>query len=230
MPARDPRATLVLLHGGYWYPEYGLEQMYPMAMELTELGFATWNVEYRRTGDGGGFPNTLTDVAAAVDRLSGDGLPDGLADNVVLVGHSAGGHLAVWAASRNDRTPGGEPKVQPQGAISLAGILDLVRAGSVSGSSVPVSAFMGGSPTQAPEDYALADPARLVPAGCPVWAVHADRDETVPAKQSQSYVALARAAGATAHLAVVPGDHVDVIDPDAPCFPMIQGLILRAAS
>ena len=173
MPPRDPLATVVLLHGGYWYADFGLEQTYAMATELTDLGFATWNVEYRRTGDGGGFPNTFSDVAAAVDRLAGDGLPAGLADNVVLVGHSAGGHLAVWAASRNDRTPGGEPKVLPRGAISLAGILDLVRSGSAPGSSAPVGEFMGGSPTEVPEDYALADPARLVPAGCPVWAVHA---------------------------------------------------------
>ena len=230
MPRQDPRATVVLLHGGYWYAQYGLEQMYPMATELTALGFATWNVEYRRTGDGGGFPNTLSDVAAAVDRLDGAGLPDGLADNVVLVGHSAGGHLAVWAASRDDRTPGGEPKVRPRGAISLAGILDLIRAGSTSGSSVPVSAFMGGSPTEAPEDYVLADPARLVPAGCPVWAVHAERDEVVPAEQSTSYVALAKAAGASVRRVVVPGDHVDVIDPDATCFPTIRRLILEASS
>jgi len=230
LPARDPRATVVLLHGGYWYPEYGLEQLYSMAWSLTGLGFATWNVEYRRTRDGGGFPNTFSDVAAAVDRLAGDGLPAGLADNVVLVGHSAGGHLAVWAASRNDRTPGGEPKVRPRGAISLAGILDLVRAGSVSGSSVPVGEFMGGSPTDAPEDYALADPARLVPAGCPVWAVHPERDEVVPGEQSTSYVALAKAAGGTVERVVVPGDHVEVIDPDAPCFATIHRLIDKASS
>ena len=230
MPARDPRATVVILHGGYWYAQYGLEQTHSMATELADLGFATWNVEYRGTGGGGGFPNTLNDVAAAVDRLGGDGLPAGLADNVVFVGHSAGGHLAVWAASRNDRTPGGEPEVRPRGAISLAGILDLVRSGSASGSSVPVGAFMGGSPTEVPEDYALADPARLVPAACPVWAVHAERDEVVPAEQSTSYVALAKAAGGTVHRVVVPGDHVAVIDPDAPSFATIHRLILEASS
>ena len=230
MPAGEARATVVLLHGGYWYPEYGLELMHSMAAELTGLGFATWNVEYRRTGAGGGFPNTFSDVATAVDRLSGDDLPEGVADNVVLVGHSAGGHLAVWAASRNDRTPGGEPAVRPRGAISLAGVLDLVRAGSLQGSSVPVSAFMGGSPTEIPEDYALADPARLVPADCPVWAVHAKRDETVPAAQSTSYVALAEAAGATVERVVVPGDHVAVIDPEAPCFPTIRDLVIEASS
>ncbi|MGZ8744489.1 MAG: alpha/beta hydrolase family protein [Nocardioides sp.] len=230
LPARRPRGTVVLLHGGYWYPEHGLELMYSMATALTGLGFATWNVEYRRTGAGGGFPNTLSDVATAVDRLSDEDLPDGLADNVVLLGHSAGGHLAVWAASRDDRTPGGTPKVRARGAISLAGVLDLMRAGGASRSAEPVSAFMGGSPTEAPEDYALADPARLVPAGCPVWAVHAEADGTVPPEQSTSYVALAEAAGATVRRVVVPGDHLAVIDPDAPCFPTIRDLVVEASA
>jgi acetyl esterase/lipase len=229
-PTGAPRATVVLLHGGYWYPDYGLEQLDPMAEALTGLGFATWNVEYRRTGDGGGFPTTLDDVATAVDRLAGSGLPAGLAENVVLLGHSAGGHLAVWAASRTEGTPGGRAAVRARGAISLAGILDLTRAGSVAGSTVPVTAFMGGSPTQAPEDYALADPARLVPATCPVWAVHADRDETVPVQQSASYVALAEAAGGTVRRVVVPGDHVAVIDPAASCYPAIRDLVVEASS
>lgn len=230
LPAGEPRATVVLLHGGYWYPEYGLEQLNPMVAALTALGFATWNVEYRRTGAGGGFPNTLSDVATAVDRLAGEDVPDGLTDNVVLLGHSAGGHLAVWTASRNERTPGGEPTVRPRGSISLAGVLDLMRAGSAPGSVVPVTEFMGGSPTESPEDYALADPARLVPAGCPVWAVHADRDGTVPAEQSTSYVALAKAAGATVQRVVVPGDHLAVIDPGASCFPTIRDLVVEASS
>jgi len=230
LPGDNPRATVVLLHGGYWYPAYGLEQLNPMSSALTALGFATWNVEYRRTGAGGGFPNTLSDVATAVDRLAGEDVPAGLTDNVVLLGHSAGGHLAVWAASRTDRTPGAEPRVRPRGAISLAGVLDLLRAGSVPGSIVPVTEFMGGSPTESPEDYALADPSRLVPAGCPVWAVHADRDETVPAEQSTSYVALAEAAGAKVKRVVVPGDHLAVIDPDASCFPTIRDLVIAASA
>ncbi|MCW2759925.1 MAG: lipase/esterase [Marmoricola sp.] len=230
LPTKDPLATVVLLHGGYWLPGYGLELMNALSFELTDLGFATWNVEYRRTGEGGGFPTTLSDVAAAVDRLDGKGLPGGLAGNVVLLGHSAGGHLAVWAASRTDRTPGGEPKVEPRGAISLAGVLDLVRAGSASGSTDPVTAFMGGSPTATPESYALADPALLVPAGCPVWAVDAEDDETVPPEQSTSYVALAESAGATVERVVVPGDHLSLIDPRAESFPTIRKLVTEAAS
>jgi acetyl esterase/lipase len=228
MPKDEPLATVVLLHGGYWLPQYGLELMEPLALRLTELGYATWNVEYRRAGAGGGFPTTLTDVAAAVDRLDGKGLPGGIADDVVLLGHSAGGQLAVWAASRTGATPGGEPKLEPRGAISLAGVLDLVLAGSGPASG-QVSAFMGSAPTESPGTYALADPAQLVPANCPVWAVHAADDETVPPEQSTSYVASARAAHAVVERVVVPGDHFALISPDASPFPTIQRLLTEAA-
>ena len=103
-------ATVVLLHGGYWLPQYGLDLMEPLADRFTELGFATWNVEYRRVGAGGGFPATLTDVAAAVDRLAGPGCRQGSPSRSSCVGHSAGGHLAAWAASRTDSDTGWCPE------------------------------------------------------------------------------------------------------------------------
>lgn len=230
LPSGAPRATVVLLHGGYWLAEYGLELMDPMVGRLTELGFATWNVEYRRSGAGGGFPNTLTDVAAGIDRLAGRDLPEGLVDNVVVAGHSAGGHLAAWVASRTPRTPGGAPEVRPRGVISLAGILDLARAATVAGSRPQVTAFMGGAPSAVPERYALADPAQLVPASCPVWAVSAEDDLTVPPEQSARYVARATAAGGVAERVAVPGDHFSVIRPDSEAFPTVEKLIESASA
>ena len=107
-------------------PGYDLDQLDPIADLMTRAGWATWNVEYRRTGEGGEWPHAMTDVALAVDRLR----REDLAERVVLLGHSAGGHLAVWAASRTDATPGGPPQVRPSAAISLAGVLDLTRAAS----------------------------------------------------------------------------------------------------
>ena len=120
----------MLLHGGYWMPGYDLDQLDPIADADDPAGWATWNVEYRRTGEGGEWPHPLTDVALAVDRLRARGPRR---REVVLLGHSAGGHLAVWAASRTDRTPGGPPQVRPAAAISLAGVLDLTRAASAPG-------------------------------------------------------------------------------------------------
>ena len=216
IPAEDSKGTVVLLHGGAWLPEYGVSELERLADRLTELGFVTWNVEYRRIGVGGGVPNTLLDVAAGVDRLGGEGLPAGIADRVVLVGHSAGGHLSAWAASRSPATPGGAPLVRARGAISLAGILALTHGGDDPALADTVANFVGGRPVDVPERYAVADPAQLVPASCPVWAVRADNDELVPADQSARYVRAAKAAGGNAEEVVVPGDHDSIADPDAP--------------
>lgn len=224
-PEGDPLGTLVLLHGGYWMPGYDLGQLEPIADRMARAGWATWNVEYRPIGDGGAWPDPMTDVALAVDRLR----QERLASRVVLLGHSAGGQLAVWAASRTAQTPGGPPQVRPHGVVSLAGVLDLTLAAGAEGSGQPVTAFAGGSPSEEPEHYSLSDPALLVPAACPVWAVHARDDQVVPAEQATSYVARARAAGGEADLVTVPGDHFSLIDPGASSFPTIRRLLDEAA-
>ena len=232
MPGGDARGTVVLLHGGSWRTEYGLDELEPLAEALTSAGWATWNLEYRRVGDGGGVPATLLDVATGIDRLAGGDLPAGIADRVSVVGHSAGGHLAVWAASRSARTPGGPSRVRLRGAVSLAGVLDLTAASAGAAGAVEVGdavvGFVGGTPDEVPDRYAAADPVRLAPASCPVWAVHADDDDLVPARQSLAYVEAARAAGGTAERVVVRGDHVSVASPEAPSFPTVRGLVARA--
>ncbi|MFI5606486.1 prolyl oligopeptidase family serine peptidase [Amycolatopsis sp. NPDC051903] len=123
-----PFPVVVLAHGGFWTALYDRRQLTPLADDLLARGYAVWNVEYRRLGEpGGGWPGTLTDFAAAVDALAGLGPELDLA-RVVLIGHSAGGHLAAWAAGRAtlpDAAPGAGPKVTPVAAVSLAGLLDL---------------------------------------------------------------------------------------------------------
>ena len=184
------RGTVVLVHGGYWQASYGADLMVPLAERWTSLGFATWNLEYRRVGTGGGVPSTLADVAAAVDLLHGQALPG----RVVVVGHSAGGQLAVWAASRTARTPGGAPRVRPDGVVSLSGVLDLALAAGSAYAGTPTTSFLGGTPAQVPARYAEADPSRLVPAACPVAVVQAHDDQVVAPEQARSYVAHATAA------------------------------------
>ncbi len=225
LPDGDPVGTVVLLHGGYWLPDYGLASMEPIAATMVRAGWATWNVEYRRTGAGGAWPGTLTDVASAVDRLD----EEDLGAPVVLLGHSAGGHLAAWAASRSARTPGGPPRVRPTGAVSLSGVLALTRAATAPGSAAPVQGLVGGAPADLPARYAVADPTLLAPASCPVWAVHARADTVVPREQSAAYVEQARATGGRAELVLVPGDHHDMIDPAAPSFPTVRRLLVEAA-
>ncbi len=221
-PAGEARGTVVLIHGGYWQAGYGADLMAPMARALTKEGYATCNVEYRRVGSGGGFPTTLEDVAAAIDRLARERLPA-----TMVIGHSAGGHLAGWAASRTARTPGGAPAARLRGVVSLSGLLDLRAAALDPLSSAQTLAFVGGAPDRVPGRYAVADPTLLVPSLCPVTACQAAADEVIPLDQGHRYVAADTAAGGEADYVSVPGDHFALIDPAQPAFTTIRGLVAR---
>jgi len=218
LPAGDgPAPVVVVLHGGFWRARYGVELARPLAADLAARGWAAVAVEYRRVGAGGGWPTTLEDVAAALDALPD--LPDvarlDLTD-VTVVGHSAGGHLAAWAAGRGRLpagAPGAAPRVAVTAAVLQAGVLDLAAAVAADLGAGATVEFLGGSPEQLPERYAAADPVRLLPTGAAVLCVHGDADTTVPPEQSERYAAAARAAGDQVETTVVPGDHMVVIDP-----------------
>ncbi|WP_232676754.1 alpha/beta hydrolase [Nocardioides sp. R-C-SC26] len=202
----DPRGVVVVIHGGFWSSRYDLSLGTPLAVSLAEQGWAAWNLEYRRVGGGGGAPATFDDVAAGIDALAEAGLPPSTLETVVTLGHSAGGHLAVWAAGRGRY--GWADRVRLTHAISQAGVLDLVAGARLGGGAV--SALLGHAPSSADERY---DPAQQVPLDIPVWCVHARDDVLVPLEQSVDYVARATAAGAQAELIEVEGDHFVVIDP-----------------
>ena len=214
----------MLIHGGYWQAGYGAYADDTAGALLPRPGLRAWNVEYRRVGTGGGFPQTFEDVAHAIDALPAD-----LARHVVVVGHSAGGHLAGWAAGRTARTPGGRARVPLAGVISLSGLLDLTAAALAPESGSPVQQLMGGSPEQQRGRYALADPALLVPATCPVTAAQAEDEHVIPTDQASRYVTAARAAGGQASYVALPGDHLALIDPQAPAFPILRRLVAEAA-
>ncbi len=227
-----PAAVVVVVHGGFWRSGYGLELGRPLAVDLANSGFAAWNVEYRRVGNGGGFPATFDDVAAAVDLLAGpvqDAAGGRLRlDRVVAVGHSAGGHLAAWLAARPGLpagAPGADPAVALRGAVSQAGVLDLVDAaeGRVGGSAVPD--LLGGTPADVPDRYALASPVARVPIGVPVVCVHGDADANVPLRQSERFVA---ASGD--ELVALPGvDHFAVIGPSTGAWGACRDAVVRLA-
>ena len=125
-----PWPVVALLHGGFWRAERTLELMRPLAADLAGRGFAAWNLEYRRVGQpGGGWPGTCEDVAAGLDHLAGlAGRAPLDLDRLVVAGHSAGGHLALWSAARAGLppgAPGAAPLVVPWLAVSLAGVCDL---------------------------------------------------------------------------------------------------------
>jgi acetyl esterase/lipase len=208
-PGAGPHPVVVLIHGGSWHKRYGRAVMRALAADLLERGFAVWNIEYRRIGNGGGWPATFADVAAAIDRL--DGLHPSLdLSRVDVLGHSAGGQLALWAAGRPELpsgAPGAAPQVVARRALAMAAVCELESAGR------PARLLLGGSPSEVPERWAQADPMRRIPLDVPVALVHAQDDRTVSVQRSREYAAAARAAGADVTLAEPPGGHRDVIDP-----------------
>ncbi|SFT94530.1 Alpha/beta hydrolase family protein [Geodermatophilus amargosae] len=218
--AQDPAPVVVVLHGGFWRAAYGIELARPLAADLAAAGYAAVAVEYRRVGTGGGWPATLEDVAAALDALPG--LPDtprlDLGD-VTVVGHSAGGHLAAWAAGRGRLpagAPGAAPRVRVTAAVLQAGVVDLQHAaqqrlGERRGLGA-VQEFLGGEPGEVPDRYAVADPVRLLPTGADVLCVHGTGDDVVPLEQSQRYAAAAAGAGDRVTVRTVPGGHRVPID------------------
>ena len=202
-PEGRSRGVVVVIHGGFWKWTYDYTLGQPLARSLVDQGWTAWNIEYRRVGDGGGTPQTFDDVAAAIDALADvEGLD---VSTVVTLGHSAGGHLAVWAAGRED------PGVAVTHAVSQAGVLDLVMSERMGLGSGAAAALLGHTP--GPED-APWDPQQQIPIDVPVWCVHGIDDAIVPLGQSEGYVVAAQAAGAKAEIVRVPGDHFAVINPD----------------
>jgi acetyl esterase/lipase len=206
LPAGEgPFPVAVVIHGGFWKAQYGRKLMHPLCRDLAARGWAAWNLEYRRLGrlSGGGWPRTFEDVAAAIDHL-----PDVLAPldltRVVAIGHSAGGHLAALAATRE------APRVPVTGVVSQAGVLDLEKAWEWRLSGGVVRRFLGGTP--GPERYAAASPAARLPLGAPALLTHGGKDDIVPPAMSEEF---ARATGCD--LVLLPDeDHFGHLDPANP--------------
>lgn len=222
-PSGDgPFPTVVLIHGGSWSTEVDLEATRPLARWLADHGWVAWNLEYARVGENlGGFPGTLEDVAAGIDHLrvlaEEDDRPIDL-DRVLVVGHSAGGQLALWAGARPsfaEGTPGAGPAVTAAGVVSLAGVTDLVAATNIEVLRGPVEAFLGGTPDEQAERYAAASPIGLVPLGIPQLVAHGSQDDTVPMFMGLEYTSAARGAGDQVDLLEMDGtNHFSFLDPE----------------
>lgn len=224
---RDGRdlPVAVLLHGGFWLDRYGRQLMAPLARDLVAAGWAVYNVEYRRLGGGGGWPETLQDAAAAVDRLADPDLARLDQDRVVVVGHSAGGHLALWAAARSrlpDGVVGAEPRVRPCAVVAQAAVSDLARAAGEELGGGAATRLLGGRPDEVPDRYAVADPAARLPLGVPTLLVHGRDDVLVPPGMSRRFAAAARAAGDPVGLELVPGDHFVHLDPSGAAWAVVR--------
>ena len=227
------RPVVVLIHGGFWRQIYTKRLMHRMARALAAHGWIAYNIEYRRIGPlgHGGWPETFDDVSEAIDALSGVEGAD--LRRVATCGHSAGGHLALWAgSSRATGTPRRAPaSVGLCTAVSLAGVVDLVAAarGMVGGTAV--SDLMGGGPDDVPDRYAMGSPASLLPMGTPQLLIHGLDDTSVPPSLSADYVETARARGDAVQYLALPGvKHLEMIDPGGRPFAELVAGLERAFS
>ncbi len=207
----NTKPLIVLVHGGCWLKAFGVDHSFPMATALAEAGYPVWSLEYRRTGDpGGGWPGSFNDIKQAllaVEQLQNQGINT---DEIILMGHSAGGHLALLAANEL-------PQIKFKHIIGLAAITDISRYALGSNSCQSAAPkFMGGMPHDKSAAYQQAN---LIYRQLPqqVILLQGDADRIVPVIQSQLHevqVELVEGAG-----------HFDWIHPGTPAFQKLMQVL-----
>jgi acetyl esterase/lipase len=220
-----PHPVIIFIHGGCWLNAYGLDHVGPMARALADEGYAVWTPEYRRIGDaGGGWPGTFEDIARSAKVIREFAPEHGLRlDRVIAMGHSAGGHLALWLAARRNLAASSNfynnHALPLHGVVALAGIANLLayeKVGNDCSASLP--GLLGGTSAEVPERWAQADPMQLLPFGIPIKLIHGSRDSVVPLAQGRD---MAKASGG--ELIVVEGaGHFDMVSPHADAWHIIR--------
>jgi acetyl esterase/lipase len=221
---------IVLIHGGFWRPAYDRTHLGPMGHALATAGYMVAVPEYRRAGMAEeGWAGTFGDIALVADEVAGVAGPHGAdTSTVTWAGHSAGGHLALWAAAR----PGlplsgaGSPwrgSCPATHVVSLAGCCSLRLCAQWNLGGGAVRSLMGGGPDEVPERYAVADPAALPPPDVPVTLIHGSADDQVPVEMSRAIP--------WGTLVEIPGaGHFDLIDPQSPVWPRVTAVLAGALS
>jgi len=216
-----PFPVVMNIHGGYWRAKYDLLHAGHLCGALTRKGCATWNVEYRRVGNpGGGWPGTFEDIINSYRFLSQIARRNHLdSQRIVVMGHSAGGQLALCLAAHQETM---------RGVVSLAGVVNLIRAFELHLSSDAVVEFLGGKPNEVPDHYQEADPVQLVIPQVRQVLAHGLADDAVPPELSRRYVEAKQKSKEQVELAELPqADHFDVIDPRSAAWAHIEKAVLR---
>jgi acetyl esterase/lipase len=238
-PAGDgPFPVAVIIHGGCWTKEFGgITQMRNMAGDLAGQGIAVWNVEYRRYDEeGGGYPGMYHDIATAIDRLRLLA-PEHKLDlsRLVLVGHSAGGHLAQWAAARA-RLPRSSPlyvadPLPVPVVISLGGLADLRNEQALIKSSCDrdLAQLAGVASDARPDIFSDTSPAEMLPVGVRTVLIHGELDTISPLRVGQDYARRAQEAGDAAEVVALPGgSHYDEVAASSPSWHIVSAHIRKA--
>jgi acetyl esterase/lipase len=213
-------AAVVNIHGGYWRAKYDLAHAGHFCAALSTAGVVTINVEYRRVGHpGGGWPGTFEDVRRAFEYVLQHAveLRIDMRQPITLVGHSAGGQLALWLAAH-------QPRISR--VVSLAGVLDLRRAWDLHLSNDAVVQFLGGTPDEVPERYKAASPMDLPIEDTEQLIVHGTHDEDVPMELSRIYATVKRQRGKNVrYIEIEQADHFDLIDPRSSAWREVESLM-----
>lgn len=225
---QGPHPVAVMIHGGCWLQDYDLTYFQHIAQAATDLGWASWNIEYRRIGGTGGWPQTFEDVADAIDALRALVPEKALnLDQVIAVGHSAGAQMALWAAQRDRIEPQHvlwRPQPLPlRHVVALSPIVDLVdyRKGPANSCHGAVDPLMGGSPELLPQRYQAVSPLALLPLAVQVSLISGAADPTVSAASVQRY---ADQLNADRHqLRLIKGaEHFDPVTPGSMAWPLVR--------
>ncbi|WP_231862325.1 alpha/beta hydrolase [Rufibacter sp. DG15C] len=227
---KGPFPVVVVIHGGCWLAQYNYQYMNHLSAALTKAGYATWNLEFRRVGNpGGGWPGTFLDVGQGVDFVKQLARQHPLnVKEVVVMGHSAGGHLALWTATRQ-KLPKESPlylkkPLKVKGVVALAGIADLNAYATAPGScNAAVPQLMGGLPDQFPDRYALGSPLGNLPLKVPVRLVQGDKDPIVPVSQAQGIARFSSHKQYLVQEVIVPNaGHFDLVAPTSPVWSTVE--------
>jgi acetyl esterase/lipase len=221
---KDPHPVLLNIHGGYWRAKYDLTHAGHLCEALRAKGIATFNIEYRRVGnEGGGWPGSFADIRSAYRFVQQEQHRFHLdPDRLVVMGHSAGGQLALCLAAH-------EPSVRS--AISLAGVVDLKKAYALHLSNDAVVDFLGGKPDAVPEHYKEADPTELSIPHAHQCLLHGSEDDTVPPEFSRDYVLHKKKAGESVQLVeIAHAGHFELIDPASDGFKQVTETVLLAVA
>ena len=222
-----PHPVVILVHGGGYREIYGLSPLGSLVASLADDGFAVWNIEYRRHGNGGDFPRMFLDVAAAADFLRQMADDHNLnLDQVISMGHSAGGHLALWLAARH-RIERSSPlfierPAAVYAALALAPVGDIARLAAGVSDSDALLTVMGGRPEDAPDNYRFGSPSELLPLGKPQTIIVGSEDTDI-LDNSRAYVDAAVAAGDAPRLTVLPDvGHFEVVSVQSPAWDEVR--------
>jgi acetyl esterase/lipase len=230
--SKGPHPVVILIHGGCWMKSTaGRDQLRALGRELANHGIAVWSIGYRRVDeDGGAYPGIFRDVATAIDLLPANAAKYDLDPaRVVAVGHSAGAHLALWAASRG-RLPHTSPLYVPNAfpvhsVIALGGVGDLEHATGLPAVCGPtiVPALIGQPSAARPDVYADTSPSKLLPNGATIVMITGNEDTVTPPAYAQTYVDEVKAAGGTAEVVIVPdAAHFDVVTTSTPAWRVVR--------